>query len=354
MGQGDPFDVLLDRGGSTEPDPDFRQELMGRVRAALDDPTDSARTLSTPTAEADMKGSEDDTSIVQIDPSTPAQRRRGHRQRRALAVGLVAAVIVALVLVLGLQLAGRRVDHKAPAVSPTNPPPTSAAQSSVVTTAVDTPCPNSDGGYLNHCLGALDPGISRTRTFEPSFSYTVPAGWWNMEDEPGNYLLLPPGGDLANYRTGVGDYLGVYASVAAPAGCQPIPDTSVATTVQAYVDWLQHQASLIVSEPKPIAIGGLSGTQVDVSLSNGPACSDPDVAGAFMPMLIGTNTSLLGSESTHWTHRVDASTRFRLNLFDRPDGTLMVIELADAAHHGGDDSWWTTAAEITNTFAFDS
>ncbi len=115
-----------------------------------------------------------------------------------------------------------------------------------------------------------------------------------MEDNSGNYLLLPPGEDLATFHTGVSDYIGVYASVAAPDGCKETPDPSVGTTAQDYVGWLQQQPSLIVSEPKPILVGGLSGTQVDVSLSKGPACSDPDVAGAFKPVLLGTNTSLLG------------------------------------------------------------
>ena len=34
----DTLDLLLDSGGSTEPDPDFRRELMARVLAALTSP----------------------------------------------------------------------------------------------------------------------------------------------------------------------------------------------------------------------------------------------------------------------------------------------------------------------------
>ena len=294
---------------------------------------------------------EEEATMIDLEaPSHTDEHRKGPKRVLVAAV-LAAAAVVAIALV-----AIRNDDPVSPADQPSptvtvpttvaSPPQTSAAQ------PADRPCPNPDGGFLNHCLGALDPGTYRTTTFEPSFRYTVPAGWWNIQDTSGNYVLLPPGESLSSFDMGVSDYIGVYASVAAPAGCDVYPDSSVVTTVQAYVGWLQEQPSLLVSEPTPIVVGGLNGTQVDVSLSNGPACSDPDVTGAFLPVLIGTNSSLLGYESGERSDRVDAGTRFRLILFDRPDGTLMVIELADTGNEG-DDSWWTTAAEITNTFEFE-
>jgi hypothetical protein len=342
----DPLDVLLDTGGSTEPDPAFRQELMARVGAALGDFVDSTHIVPSPSAQAEGR---DEVHIFEIDHRMPGDRGGRHRTRW---LTLAAAVLAAIGVGLLVQLALRDVGEKPPIVPTTNPPQTSAPTPSPITAAPDRPCPNPDGGYLNHCLGALDPGAYRTTTFEPSFRYSVPAGWWNVEDTSGNYVLLPSGESLSRFRSGMSDYVGVYSSVAAPAGCDEYPDSSIATTVQAYLGWLEAQPSLVVSAPKPVVVGGLDGTQVDVSLSSEPACSDPDVVGPFMPVLLGTNTSLLGYEPGKRSDRVDSNTRLRLILFDRP-GTLMVIELADTQNLDGDDGWWTTAAEITTTFEFD-
>src|SRR5262249_48301775 len=161
-----------------------------------------------------------------------------------LVIALVAAVIIALVLLI--PIVGRRAEEQPPAVPPTNPSTTLAAPTSVVNTvASDLPCPNPDGAYANHCTGVLDAGTYHTTAFEPPFTYTAPAGWANMEDDSGNYLLLPPGQDLSRFyiaswdarlelRPAVADYVGVYASVSAPAGCKEYPDPAVATNAQAY------------------------------------------------------------------------------------------------------------------------
>ena len=99
----DALDLLLDSGGSTEPDPDFRRELMARVRAALDESTDSTAEMAGPGAEAGIDGRGDDIYVDEVDVIGPGPRRHGHRRRRTiLALALVAAAIIALVLVVPL------------------------------------------------------------------------------------------------------------------------------------------------------------------------------------------------------------------------------------------------------------
>ena len=343
----DSFDVLLDIGGSTEPDPGFRRDVMARVLAALDERTEPAQHVSLPLIGTERGG---DVHAVELDEDGPGDRDGGHRMRRLL---LVAALIAAVGLGFLVQFARRDAADNTPAVTVTSPPPTTSPPSSTPTTVADRDCPNPEGGFSNHCLGALDPGTYRTTTFEPSFTFTVPAGWSNIQDTAGNYVLLPPDESLSGFGSGTSDYIGVYASVAAPAGCDEYPDTSVATTAQAYVEWLRAQPSLVVGVPTPVVVGGLDGTQIDVRPSDQPACSSPGVQHDYRPILIGTNASLLGYEAGHRGDRVDANTRYRLIVFDRPDGTLMVIELADTGNDDGTDSWWTTAADVTNTFEFE-
>src|SRR6476659_7952595 len=125
----DALDLLLDSGGSTEPDPDFRRELMARVLAALDESTGSTAEISGLGAQAGIDGMDDDIDVDEVDFVGPEPRRQGHRRRRMIfALALVAAAIIALVLVA--PLAGRHANERIPAVPPTVPPPTPAAQPS--------------------------------------------------------------------------------------------------------------------------------------------------------------------------------------------------------------------------------
>src|SRR6266550_6198677 len=54
-------------------------------------------------------------------------------------------------------------------------------------------CPNGNGGK---CLGPVEAGTYSTVEFRPQITYRVPSGWANYEDLPGNFLLVPPGGNL--------------------------------------------------------------------------------------------------------------------------------------------------------------
>jgi hypothetical protein len=54
-------------------------------------------------------------------------------------------------------------------------------------------------------LGALTAGTYKTRVFHPAISYTVPDGWKNFEDTPGNFLLVPPDGNLPGVNGGTSD-----------------------------------------------------------------------------------------------------------------------------------------------------
>jgi hypothetical protein len=259
-------------------------------------------------------------------------------------VAAVAASFVAGVVVIALTQSG--ADDQQPTGPAPDLPPTSPAPAATPSTVADWECPNPERNYVNYCRGALDPGTHETWAFQPSFAFTVPDGWSNLEDKSGSYLLLPPGADWDGYKAGTSDYLAVYSSVAAPAGCEEYPDPSVATTTAAYIGWLGQQPTLAVGVPEPLMIGGLTGTQVDVALSAGPACSDPDIADAYAPVFIGTNASRV-------RQRVHPGERLRLQLFDRPDGTLMVIAIADVPDSTSPVDGWTAAAEITDTFRFD-
>ena len=124
----------------------------------------------------------------------------------------------------------------------------SASQAVSPGPSVRPECPNPNGG---ECLGPLAAGAYTTTAFQPRLKYTVPSGWDNEEDLPGNFLLLPPGATLAGVDAGTSDYLGVYTQVA--------PDPNCATTAgianpepQAIAACIASRQGLVATDRKSV------------------------------------------------------------------------------------------------------
>jgi len=160
---------------------------------------------------------------------------------------------------------------------------TSPAMGSGTTSSPSSPpsldCPNPEGGL---CLGPLQAGTSyTTQTFTPALTYQVTeAHWRNDEDTSGNFLLVPPGNDLPGVNAGTSDFIGVYTSITPSRftslrGCTAEPVPHIPTTPTAMAAWLSGQHVIAVSRPVPVAVGGLTGLEVDVRARPGahlPTC----------------------------------------------------------------------------------
>lgn len=145
------------------------------------------------------------------------------------------------------------------------------------TTTVSVPrCPNPHGG---ECLGVLDAGTYSTRSMHPEITYTVPAGWENIEDLPGNFLLQQRGDQR---------YLAVYQNVRIPAECNEEWADGVGESVDDLVAWYTAHPGIVSTEPETVSLGGLSGVSLDLSLD--PAwtgtCDYSDGL-PIVPILIG-------------------------------------------------------------------
>ncbi|MCV0402639.1 MAG: hypothetical protein K5924_02895 [Chloroflexi bacterium] len=64
----------------------------------------------------------------------------------------------------------------------------------------------------------MDAGTYTTVAFGTELTYTVPDGWNNQEDLPGNFLVIPPTAAAEEVDAGTADYIGVYDGVAAASG----------------------------------------------------------------------------------------------------------------------------------------
>ena len=192
-------------------------------------------------------------------------------------------------------------------------------------------CPNPwDGGS---CLGSLAAGTYRTTVFETPFTFTVPEGWSNYEDLPGNFLLLPPGGDIYGVDAGTSDFVGIYQGVGLGANsgtnCDAVeigPGLDPASMVAA----LAAREGIIVSDPVPIEIGGLPGLMIDIvdDPSSDAGCRDPEVPFPIKGVIAGLGP--LGLSPSDFAHGIVPGFTMRLFLLDRGD-TNLVIEVEDVA-----------------------
>lgn len=218
----------------------------------------------------------------------------------------------------------------------------SAASSMPTAGATAHTCPNPEG---QRCIGELAPGAQYTTTvFQPRLTYAVPAdGWFNEEDTPGNFLLLPPGQSLEGANAGTSDYIGVYTSIE-PArfenadGCVIGPVPGIAPTPQAIVEWMSAQPELTVTAPSAVTVGGLRGLRTDVRVRDGatlPTCMDPQSHEKVTVFLLYT-----GVAPSSLDHGVIPGMTMRLYLLEHHYGTL-AIEISDI------DSAPATADELT-------
>jgi Tol biopolymer transport system component len=143
-------------------------------------------------------------------------------------------------------------------------------------------CPFVDGGT---CLNAIDAGTYTTALFEPSITYTVPDGWVNREDLPGNFLLHLDGDER---------YVGIYRDATAPLDCEETPDPDVGTSVEAWSDWLTSHPGLVTTEPQPVNVGGLDGVYIDIGLDPEWTATCPFSQGEpVVPFIFGGGPSFL-------------------------------------------------------------
>ena len=239
---------------------------------------------------------------------------------------------IARTMALPLIIAACTSSSPGPA-SPTSPIPTAASAGSsaqtspAAPTAAPSKCPSIHGGV---CLGPLEAGTYTTRAFKTPLTYTVPEGWANYEDLPGNFLLIPPSSSNEGVDAGTSDYIGVYHGVAPPSGdCQERRETGVALTPEAMAAWYAGHPGLDVEGPKPVTIGGLDCVVLDLTIAEGDdgVCRVPDFDGRLVPVLMGAGPADL-------VHALIEGLVMRLYLLSAPTGEVIAIEIDDLP--GGD------------------
>jgi hypothetical protein len=236
--------------------------------------------------------------------------------------GFVARTACALALVASLASCSGASDSATPTVSG-SPSTTGHSAASVTPEPTKSPCPNPEG---QACLGKLAAGTYTTTVFQPGLTYTVPEGWKNYEDTPGNFLLVPPDGNLPGVNAGTSDFIGIYTSVGPPKGCEDGVAPGILATPVGFKGWAAHQPGFRKPQFRHVSVGGLSGVVADLRMPPGwrKTCSWSGGV-PVQPMITGLGVSSLD-------HTLVPGQVTRLYLLDYLEGALAieVVDILDA------------------------
>ncbi len=275
-------------------------------------------------------------------PATPVDPqpllRRGYRRMARTAVTGTLVIACAIALVAG-----------GVGLIPSGAPTTIPADDGQRTEAPWTgPCMDSqDGPPPSVCLGPLGEGTYTSQRFEPSLTFTVPAGWNNPWDTRGAFSLWTPGwsGGTADQgtdcRSGPSPCgyhfdqpgLSVRRDPRPDQGCSAYADATTGSSAIEVATWVANHPAIATGAPSPVEVAGLTGYLLDVSLADTWRESCPDGPGAVWLF----DNLYLHEDPEHAT--------MRLILLDLPDGGSVLIAI--------DGTQVDAAMPVVNTFAFD-
>lgn len=200
-------------------------------------------------------------------------------------------------------------------------PVTSAATTPLATPAATPAAVVECNWDSTGCLGELTAGTYSSAQFGTPFSYTVPGGWINSDDEDLSFALTwadpSVSQEVAVWRNPL------VASQA--AGCPREQDPSVGSTVDDWLAWLGSTDSLTVTEPTKVTIGGQPGATVDVRMTAGwtsPVSQDGCPTAGDPIVILLTD---LPSGGRRWGLGPDDPQR--LVFVTAPDGSVVLFDI---------------------------
>ncbi|HEX8025344.1 MAG TPA: hypothetical protein VF484_03975 [Candidatus Limnocylindrales bacterium] len=186
------------------------------------------------------------------------------------------------------------------------------------------------------CLGDLDPGRHESVNYTPlgrsadytfgygRFSYTVPEGWSNYEDNRTGYVLLRP---VDPEQTGIFLFTDPRAH-AQGSQCPFELAKGISGSAPAMTRWIESLPGLAVTNVRAVAIGGLHGTAMDLRIASSwkgrcPGAAPDEVS---VPLLVSAT-------DTDFEWGFDRGTHMRLYVLgiDADRALIVDVEAQDAA-----------------------
>jgi hypothetical protein len=162
----------------------------------------------------------------------------------------------------------------------------------------------------------LPAGTYTSKAFTPAVTYTLPAGWQNIDDLA-TYLSLNP---FANDAVGI-HFFKDPPPMSQATGCPSATEVAVGTSSADLVKWIRARPGLTVSQPAIATIDGLPATQIDVRIIDGWTDSCPFANGIpTVPLFYRP-----GTDGYRWV--IAGSERLRLYFVDVPGVGLVVVDI---------------------------
>jgi hypothetical protein len=280
----------------------------------------------------------DEVSATPVDPE-PLLRRGYRRMARTVVVRALGIACAIALVVAGVGL----IRSSAPTTTPADegqPIESPSAVTGETTGTYNGPCLDSqDGPPGQVCLGPLEEGTYTSQRFEPTLTFTVPAGWMNPWDTRDAFRLWSPGWSDGG-RDGaeeIGGYL--FDSPGLHVRRDPRPDggcvdATVGTSAIEIATWVANHPAIAAGAPSRVEVGGLTGYQLDVSLEDTWRESCPGAAVWLFSGLYLRDQNKYPELAT-----------MRLILLDLPDGGSVVIAI--------DGTQVDAAMPVVRSFEFD-
>lgn len=127
----------------------------------------------------------------------------------------------------------------------------------------------------DNCLGPLDPGTYGSQFLDPflvdsgdwtprygALTYTVPAGWVNLDDWPDFFHLQPAGASA-------GAGIGIVRDAVAPSDEDPCSETASGTVgedAESIANWIATAPGVVATDPVALTVSGRDAWRVDFSM----------------------------------------------------------------------------------------
>ncbi|MFI5255368.1 MAG: hypothetical protein ACHQ15_07925 [Candidatus Limnocylindrales bacterium] len=185
----------------------------------------------------------------------------------------------------------------------------------------------------------LAAGTYTSQAFQPSLTFTVPAGWELAADEP-DYLEIRP---LGSEVTGIHLFRDP-AAASQDASCPESPEPAVGGTSSELSAWIRGRPGFVAGTPLMASVGRLLGVQFDLGIATGWTPSCPFANGSpTVPLFVGAQGGY------RWV--VAGNERLRLYLLDVPGGGTVVVDI-DAFDGTLIDGLLSAATPIVESFVF--
>jgi hypothetical protein len=209
-------------------------------------------------------------------------------------------------------------------------------------------CPTSG----DNCLGPIDAGTYGSQFIDPflgigepwsprfgALTYTVPAGWENVDDWPTTFTLAPqdPQGETGLFV--------MSDVVAASDTCAQTQAAGVGETAEDLATWVAGLSGVNATAPEHITVGGLDGWRIDVSLK--PSYAKTCEPEGFVSRGLFTDRDT--DEGFGWT--LNPGVRMRLYFAALDDGRAMVVSIQSDQTGAYFDTFLAEGTSIVESFS---